>query len=113
MENFDAVGRFRTAEGDKPVNAESDYLTIEGDVIRLRGPRDVAGYAVTSEAARRGFIRQFFQFIVKQNPSVYGANTIANLDESFNQSGYHIRRLIVELNTLAALRGIHPQPIPK
>ena len=113
LENFDAVGRFRTAEGDKPVNAESDYLTIEGDVIRLRGPRDVAGYAVTSEAARRGFIRQFFQFIVKQNPSVYGANTIANLDESFNQSGYHIRRLIVELNTLAALRGIHPQPIPK
>jgi mono/diheme cytochrome c family protein len=108
LENFDAVGRFRTTEGEKPVNAESDYLTIEGDVIRLRGPRDVAGHAVTSEAARRGFIRQLFQFIVKQNPAVYGPGTIENLDGSFMQSGHHLRNLIVELNTLAALRGKKP-----
>jgi hypothetical protein len=113
LENFDAVGRFRTTDGEKPVDAESDYLTIEGDVIRLRGPRDVAGHAVTSEAARRGFIRQLFQFIVKQNPAVYGPGTIENLDQSFIQSGHHLRQLIVELNTLAALRGIHPQPPPK
>lgn len=108
LENFDAVGRFRTTEGDKPVNTESDYLTMEGDVIRLRGARDLAGHAVTSEAARRGFIRQFFQFLVKQNPAVYGPDTIQNLDASFMQSGQNLRNLIVELNTLAALRGMQP-----
>ena len=106
LENFDAVGRFRTTEGDKPVDPESDYLTLEGDLIRLRGPRDLASHAVDSEAARRGFIRQLFQFVVKQNPAVYGPDTITRLDDGFKQSGFHLRNLLIELNTLAALRGL-------
>jgi hypothetical protein len=39
---------------------------------------------------------------------VYGPGTIENLDGSFMQSGHHLRNLIVELNTLAALRGKKP-----
>ena len=103
LENFDAVGRFRTKEGDQPVNPESDYVTLEGDLLRLRGPRDLAGHAVDSETARRGFIRQLFHFVVKQNPAVYGPATISKLDASFTASSYHLRRLLVEMNTLAAL----------
>ena len=103
LENFDAVGRYRTKEGDQPVNPESDYVTLEGELLRLRGPRDLAGHAVDSETARRGFIRQLFHFIVKQNPAVYGPATISKLDASFTASSYHLRRLLVELNTLAAL----------
>lgn len=103
LENFDAVGRFRTKEGEQPVNAESDYLTLEGDLLRLRGPRDLAGHAVSSETARRGFIRQLFNFIVKQNPGVYGPATISKLDAAFIGSSYNIRQLLIELNTLAAL----------
>jgi hypothetical protein len=103
LENFDAVGRYRTKEGDQPVNAESDYVTLEGDLLRLRGPRDLAGHAVDSETARRGFIRQLFHFVVKQDPSVYGPATISRLDASFTASSYHLRRLLVEMNTLAAL----------
>lgn len=109
LENFDAVGRFRTTESGKPVDPESDYVTLEGDIIRLRGPRDLALHAVDSQAARRGFIRQLFQFIVKQNPAVYGPGTIQQLDAGFAASGHHIKNLIVDLNTLAALRGI-PTP---
>jgi hypothetical protein len=88
------------------VDPESDYLTLEGDLIRLRGPRDLASHAVDSEAARRGFIRQLFQFVVKQNPAVYGPDTITRLDDGFKQSGFHLRNLLIELNTLAALRGL-------
>ena len=103
LENFDAVGRFRTKEGDMPVNAESDYVTLEGNTMRLRGPRDLAGHAVDSETARRGFIRQLFHFVVKQNPAVYGPATITKLDAAFTASSYNIRNLLVEMNTLAAL----------
>jgi len=108
LENFDAVGRFRTTEDDKPVDPESDYNTLEGDVIRLRGPQDLASHAVASEAARRGFIRQLFQFMVKQNPAVYGPDTISRLDDGFNESGHHVRKLLIDLSTLAALRGFPP-----
>ncbi len=108
LENFDAVGRYRTKEGDQPVNPESDYVTLEGDLLRLRGPRDLAGHAVDSETARRGFIRQLFHFIVKQNPGIYGPATISKLDASFTKSSYNVRQLLVEMNVLAALPKTGP-----
>jgi len=106
LENFDAVGRYRTTEADKPINAESEYFTIEGDLLQLRGPRDVARHAVESVSARKGFIRQMFQSLVKQGPAVYGLDTLDKLDQSFTSSGFNVHRLFIEINTLAAAQGM-------
>ncbi len=109
LENFDSVGRFRTTEGEKPINPNSDFLTAEGNLIHLAGPRDVANYAVSSSIARQGFIRQFFQFGIKQNPTVYGYDTIAKLDATFLADGENVRNLMAEQTALAAIHGI-PAP---
>jgi hypothetical protein len=109
LENFDASGRFRLVENERPIHAESAFLTQEGVQLHLRGPRDVAGHAARSEFARRGFIRQMFQTLVQQPPAAYGAGTLARLDQDFVRSGHHIRRLLVEMNTLAARHGL-PDP---
>lgn len=106
LENFDAVGRFRTTEGDKPINPEADYHSLEGELIHLRGPRDLANHAVESAGARRGFIRQLLQYELKQNPAVYGHDAVAKLDAAFTASGHHVRQLLVEINALAALQGV-------
>jgi Protein of unknown function (DUF1592)/Protein of unknown function (DUF1588)/PA14 domain/Protein of unknown function (DUF1595)/Cytochrome C oxidase, cbb3-type, subunit III len=106
LENFDPVGRYRTLEGEKPINPVSDFLTTEGETLRLAGPRDVAAHAVKSDAARQGFIRQVFQFSTKQNPAVYGHDTVRRLDAAFTSSGHHVRNLLSEITTTAALRGI-------
>lgn len=105
LENFDPVGRFRTSDGEKPINPVSDFLTNEGETLRLAGPRDVAAHAVKSEAARQGFIRQVFQFTIKQNPAVYGHDTISKLDTAFTASGHNVRELLAEINTTAALEN--------
>lgn len=107
LENYDAVGRYRTLEGDKPINPESDYLTLEGETLRLHGPRDLANHAIRSMSARRGFIRQLFQYQLKQNPAAYGTDTLTKLDATFTASGYSIRHLLVEMQSLAARQGIH------
>jgi mono/diheme cytochrome c family protein len=109
LENFDALGRFRLREDEKPIDPESDYLTQEGEVLRLRGPRDVADHAAESAMARRGFVRQLFQNSIKQTPLAYGHETVERLDQSFSASGQQIRELFVEINVLAALDGIDPQ----
>lgn len=106
LENFDPVGRFRTLDGDKPINPVSEFLTTEGETLRLAGPRDVAAHAVKSDAAREGFIRQVFQYTIKQNPAVYGHETIHKLDATFTASGHNVRNLLAEINTTAALSGI-------
>ena len=108
LENFDAVGRFRLNENEQPIISESDFETFEGGKIKLRGARDVAKHAVESVTARRGFVRQMFQAVIKQNPGVYGAESLARLETNFVKSGYHIRHLLVDIHTLAALHGISP-----
>nr|WP_246418142.1 DUF1592 domain-containing protein [Haloferula luteola] len=109
LENFDAVGRFRTTEGERMIDAESDFPSFGGHTLRLRGPRDVAEHAVASDQARRGFIRQILQYQLKQNPAVYGRGMLDQLDHHFAASGYHIRNLLVTLQSQAALLGA-PNP---
>src|SRR5204862_5767341 len=41
LEQYDAVGRFRSSDHDRPIDAVSDYLTDEGQKVHLAGARDV------------------------------------------------------------------------
>ena len=106
LENFDAVGRFRTAEKERPIDPVVDYTSQDGEQLKLHGPRDLAQHATKSEAARRGFIRQLFQYELKQNPPAYGLDTLVKLDASFDASGQNIRQLLIEMNSLAASHGV-------
>lgn len=110
LEHYDAVGRYRTVDNNKPIDAQSDYTAPDGQVLRLRGPRDLADHAVTSADARRGFVRQLFQQTVKQAPVAYGADTLPELDAGFVESGYHIRQLLVDVAVIAATHGVTNQP---
>lgn len=110
LEHYDAVGRYRTMDNDKPIDAQSDYTAPDGRVLRLSGPRDVANHAVTSAEARRGFVRQLFQQAVKQAPVAYGEETLPRLDAAFVESGHHIRKLLVEVAVTAATHGLTHQP---
>ena len=104
LELYDAVGRFRTTENGKPVNAASDYMTDDGKTVRLSGARDVAEFAIKSDLALNGFIEQLFHQIVKQQIMAYGPEVMDGLRQSFVESGYNIQKLVVQIATLAALQ---------
>ena len=108
LENFDAVGRFRTTDANKPIDAASDYITSDGDTVKLTGPRDLAKHTAESEDARRGFVRQMFHYMVKQPTLAYGGDTLERLDAQFLASNANMRKLLTEIATLAAL----PAEIP-
>lgn len=109
LEHFDAVGRFRTQDNAKPVNAMAEYTTVDGDVVPLRSARDLAGHAAKSAEARRGFVRQLFQYMIKQPPTAFGADTLGRLDGGFAEGGHHIRRLLVEVAVQTAGQGFGTQ----
>jgi hypothetical protein len=106
LEHFDAAGRYRSTDNRKPVNAEAEYTTTGGQVVRLRGPRDLAEHAAASEEARRGFVRHLFQHTTQQAPAAYGATTLPELDAAFVSSGHHIRQLYTALAVRAARHGL-------
>ena len=108
LEWFDAVGRFRREEKGRPVDASSEYRTDENEPVRLAGPRDVAEFAIGSEQASLALVEQLFHHVVKQPVLAYGPETLPRLRDSFVASGWNLPKLLVEIATVAALRGIEP-----
>ena len=110
LEGFDAAGRPRALDAGKPVDTRADYLGLEGQVVPLAGPADVAAHAATSPAARRGFIRQMFQSVTKQSPLTTRADATHRLDAFFVARDYHLIDLFLEINRLNAHAGIVSDP---
>ncbi|MBK8002195.1 MAG: DUF1592 domain-containing protein [Verrucomicrobia bacterium] len=106
LEHYDAVGRFRTKEGNKPIDATADYTTDDGKVVRFKGARDIAEFAVASEHAQNAFVEQLFHQIVKQPLLAYGPKVQDQLRDAFIASGYNIQKLLVDISVIAALHGL-------
>lgn len=113
LEHYDAVGRFRTSEGNKAIDATSDYTTDDGKVVTFKGARDVAEFAIGSEHAQNAFVEQLFHQIVKQPLLAYGPDVQDKLRREFIASGYNIQKLLVKIATLSALNGTAKQPSRK
>jgi hypothetical protein len=104
LENFDAIGRFRTHEKDKPINTTSDYPTTDDRSIKISGPQDLARLAIDSPEARRAFIKHLFHHLVQQPVSAYGYDQMDKLEESFSKSNLHIRKLMTTILTRSVPR---------
>jgi len=103
LENYDAIGRFRTHEQDKPIDTTSDYATEEDDVVKITGPKDLAELAVESPGAHRAFIKHLFHHLAQQPVNSYGYSRMDDLHESFVANNYNIRKLIAEIARLTRL----------
>jgi hypothetical protein len=104
LENFDAVGRWRAKDNNKPVNPVGELSTNEGKTVRLTGPRDIVNYVASNPSGHRAFIRHLFHHLVKQEPAAFGTNTLDDLQRQFAAGGCHIQNLIVEIAVVAASR---------
>jgi mono/diheme cytochrome c family protein len=102
LENFDAVGRFRTQDNDKTVDVSTLYRSPDGNEIELNGPRDLANFLANDKYAQRTFIRQIFQFFAKQPIDAYGKNQLDRLHTNFVKHDFNIKRLLVEVALLVA-----------
>src|SRR6185295_4631434 len=100
LEHYDAVGRFRTSDNDRPVDSVSEYTTDDGQTVRLSGARDVAEFALGSEQAQNGFIEQLFHQVAKQPMLAYGADVPDRLRRSFAASQFNMQKLLVDIATI-------------
>ena len=106
LENFDAVGRWRTTDNNKPVDTKSDFTTSSGETVQIAGARDVADFAVSSEVAHRAFVTHVFQHVVKQDPAFYGDGLIEELRSHFADDEFNVQKLWARIATVAAAHGL-------
>jgi hypothetical protein len=106
LENFDAIGRWRTKDQNKPVNSTSDFPINDDQKIRLTGPRDIVNHVVQAPDGHRAFIRHLFHHTVKQPTAAYGQSTLNDLQKTFAQSDFHIQKLLAEIAVRTALHQV-------
>ena len=67
LENFDAVGRYREKERDKPIDATGSYETRAGDTVKFAGAKELARFLAESPEVHTAFVTQMFHHFVKQS----------------------------------------------
>jgi mono/diheme cytochrome c family protein len=110
LENYDAVGRFRESERNKPIESSGGYLSRSDTSVQFQGISDLANYLAGSDDSHRAFVNRAFQYMVKQPPGAFGPMILDELTAKFEQSGYNIKQLLIEIATVSASPPQIPHP---
>ncbi len=102
LEHFDAIGRYRTEERGRAIDASGSYQTRADGTATFAGARDLAMFLASSEEAHDAFTRGLFHHMVKQPIGAYPTRTLPELRARFAKTGYHIRKLMIEIAVDAA-----------
>ncbi|GIW93340.1 MAG: hypothetical protein KatS3mg110_1381 [Pirellulaceae bacterium] len=110
LENYDAVGRYRLLEKNRPIDASGRYRQPDGTDVALQGARALAEYLASSDESARAFVLQLFQHAVGQPLAAYGSNTLNELTARFREQGYSVPDLLVEIACRAASLPVATNP---
>jgi len=102
LEHFDPVGRYRSVDQGKPVDASGLYLTRTGEERRFRDVQELAAFLVATDETPAAFVDQMFHNLVKQPIRAYGLQVPEELRQSFVANNYNMRTLMVEIALRAA-----------
>ncbi|MGH7137605.1 MAG: DUF1592 domain-containing protein, partial [Pirellulales bacterium] len=102
LEHYDALGRYRGEEKGRPIDDAGSYQTLSGQTVQVHGGRELANFLAGSEEVQAAFVEQLFHYLVKQPVRAYGPDRPEQLRRAFVESGFNIRRLLVEIATASA-----------
>ncbi len=105
LERFDAVGRYRDTEQDKPIDDAGEYQPPEGPAVTLMGARDLAEFLASNQEVSAAFTEQLFHYFVQQSLQAYGPQVEERLTKSFINNDYHIRKLAIEVAVATSRMG--------
>ena len=98
LENFDGVGRWRTTENDKPIDATGVLVGTNEADGPFDGPRELADRLLQSEEVRQCVARQWFRYAYGRTESKEAdACTLTQIDAQFEESGNDLRELLIDL----------------
>lgn len=97
LEEFDAVGRYRQQEKDRPIDATGGYRLQDGEMADFQGALQLSEFLAKSPETRRSFARQLFHHMVQQPILAYGADSIQHLADYLANHNDQIKHLMVEI----------------
>ena len=105
LENFDAIGRYRTTESGLPIDASGD---VNG--IPVANAREMGEAMARDKAMAACMVRRFHAYAMGHDERAVDGTVVNDLISSFETSGYKLRDLVVATVTHDAFSAVAPQP---
>jgi hypothetical protein len=103
LEHFDAIGRFREREKEKPIDATGSFQTRSGDIVRFKNSQELANFLAVSDESHEAFVARMFHNLVKQPILAYGPEKLSEMRRRFVDNQYSVRQLVVEIMAETAI----------
>lgn len=106
FEQLDAIGRLRTVENGKPVDASGQLLDSDDPALdgAFDGPAELSERLAGSEQTSDCMALQWFRFAMGREAGPLDACSLANAQRAFADSGGQIRELLVALTLTDAFQ---------
>ena len=96
LENYDAVGQYRTMEGTLPVDSSGELVSTDVDGP-FNGGVELANMMATSNMVRECVASQWFSYAFGRPSAAEDECTTDHINEAFAESDYDIRVLLREI----------------
>ncbi|WP_437979482.1 DUF1592 domain-containing protein [Sorangium sp. So ce117] len=106
LENYDAVGLFRTTENDVPIDASGG---VPGTDIKVNGPVELVQGLAQTEAVQNCFATHWAEYGYGLTLRAGDACTKKAVTDAFKASGYNVKQLLIELTQTDAFHYMAAQ----
>jgi hypothetical protein len=105
LENFDAIGRYRTTESGLPIDPSGD---VNG--VPVANARAMGEAMAQSKSMAACMVRRFHAYAMGHDERDVDGTVVNDLITSFETSGYQLRDLVLATVTHDAFSAVAPQP---
>ncbi len=105
LENFDAIGRYRTTESGLPIDSSGE---VNGTPVA--DARAMGEAMAESRSMAACMVRRFHAYAMGRDEREVDGSVINDLITSFESSGYQLRDLVLATVTHEAFSTVAPQP---
>ncbi|WP_437331166.1 DUF1592 domain-containing protein [Sorangium sp. So ce381] len=106
LENYDAVGLYRTTENDVPIDASGG---VPGTDIKVNGPIELVQGLAQTEAVQNCFATHWAEYGYGLTLRAGDACTKKAVTDAFKASGYNVKQLLIELTQTDAFHYMAAQ----
>ncbi len=97
MEDMDAVGKFRSLEHNRPVDASGNLASIDNKDTPFRGTAALGALVASSPTARACFSKQALRFAAGRIETTADACAVRDLYEDFSANDFNLQTVFLKI----------------
>ncbi len=109
FENYDAVGRYRTEESGKPIDASGRLVSYDGQDRGFKDATELSQIVSESPEASACFLKHWYRFANGRPEAQAEACSLVDLYQTFQSKSFSIRDLLLQITVSPAFLT-QPEP---